>query len=231
MLIPISDLHDAPGPNPLKMEPTDYAMLVANLRKQLEHSHNLGSSAFGQHPIGPNGITSILQPLLVREYTDAYDGAEMVNSGGYEIVDGMHRRDAAHEAGWSQVECVVMRCSPDMARALRLQLNKLRGRVDLAIAAKDIELLTKAGWDETQLELTGFTADEITTLRGLVETPIESHFEPVAEPPQQQEKTQWVLEIPFASKEDYRRARRRLSKLAGKSGSLAVGLLKALAEE
>lgn len=95
-----------------------------------------------------------LQPLLVRRK----------GKTDYEVIDGHHRLRAAQEAGLTALPCVVIAAENNEARIRALALNRLRGEMDLAIVSDELLALAKDGWTVDELELTGFSADEVAAL-------------------------------------------------------------------
>lgn len=171
------------------------------------------------------------QPVLVRSMGD----------GTYRVIDGHHRMMAAQQAGLDAVPGVVVDCSDAEARALQLGMNRLRGEVDLVLAAKQVTSLFSEGWQLHDVLLTGFSSDEVDALlrastprndddplkNGL---PAMIRDEDAQEEDEEQEKA-WALEVCFDSKETLERVKRALKKHAGKGGDMADGLLSVLGLE
>jgi ParB/RepB/Spo0J family partition protein len=203
----LADLLEAPG-NPNVMAPEQFAALVATIKR--------------------DGFT---QPILVRR-------ASTANDWMHEIVDGVHRSRAAAEAGLHAVPCVVVEVSADKARALRISMNRLRGELNLSSVAEEFRLLAEAGWDNAQIAEVGFSIPEVSAMLEIAARDASGgndgehrpdSFAGSAPPPSEQ--TSWTLEIPFESKDDFARAKRRLRKIAGRGGSIASALLRVLAED
>ena len=95
-----------------------------------------------------------LQPVLVRACA----------SGRFTIVDGHHRIRAARELGLEKVPCVVAEIDDDVALALQIGMNKLRGSVDLGAAGEIVSTLAEAGWSVEDLQLSGYSDDELNEL-------------------------------------------------------------------
>jgi len=189
--------------NPNSMSPGEYALLVASIRK-------LG----------------FLQSLLVRPLEG--------KPGHFEVVDGAHRLKAAKECGMKVVPCVVREgTEDDVAGVLQIGMNKLRGSLDLGAAGMAIADLADAGWSVPDLTVTGFTQEEITDLLNLArqtaETVLANADIPPPDVPPAPAPESFTLEIPFASADDAKRAKRALRKVAGKGGSLGDALLRTLA--
>ena len=207
--IPVAHLREAPG-NPNKMPDEQFEKLKAAIK-----------------------LYGFEQPVLVRPIGN--ENATDKHSGTYEIVDGVHRKQAADALGMKEIPCVVNRSITDeQARALRISMNRLRGELDLASVASEFRLLSDAGWDMSALETTGFSGDEVAALmsvgndNGDFELP-----ETVGAEPEEQvdDKTEWVLELTFTNKAAMQKCKRRLRRIAGHGGELSAALIKVLAED
>lgn len=167
-----------------------------------------------------------LQPVLAQEEPD----------GTLTIVDGVHRTRAAKEVGLACVPVVVgdFRDDPDLARVVQIGMNRMRGELNLSAVAQQVSALVEKGWSTVQLELTGFSRDELDDLLastrhsddevlegGLGAAPDASDDDDAAPKP-------FVLELTFEKKEQLTRAKRGLRKAAGKGRELADGLLRLL---
>ena len=208
--IPVAHLREAPG-NPNKMPEEQFEKLKAAIK-----------------------LYGFEQPILVRRSVieSEPDGTKFDT---YEIVDGVHRKQAADALGMREIPCVVNnKITDEQAHALRISMNRLRGELDLASVAGEFRLLSDAGWDLSALETTGFSGDEVAALmavgndNGDFELP-----ETVGAEPEDRvdDKTEWVLELVFTDKAAMQRAKRRLRRIAGQGGQLSAALLKVLAED
>lgn len=180
------------------------------------------------------GRLGFRQPILVRRLPD----------DTLRIIDGHHRVKAAGLAGLTGVSAHVVRCSDAEARVLQLGLNRLRGEVDLAVVARNMQALAAAqyealglGEEEINLTLTGFTAAEIDALLatepdGPGENPLGGSITGgAATGAGEAEPTGgFTLELEFATQGDLARARRGLRKAAD-GGDLAAGLLALLSKK
>lgn len=164
-----------------------------------------------------------LQPALVRQ----------LPAGRYEIIDGHHRIKAARELGYTDIPCVVLDNSDDAkAVALRIGMNRLRGELNLAAVARELDKLVEAGWGTDDLGLTGFNPDEVEDLLESLNLQAEDDVlgqkidGPEADdaPPDP-----FVLEITFADRDTFKRAKAGLKRAAG-SGDLSKGLMRLLGE-
>lgn len=196
--------------NPNSMDDTRYAALVALIRR------------FG-----------FLEPCLVRPIgrEDPEYGAPYL----YEMVQGHHRLKAMVEIGYTEIPCIVRELGDDAARALQLGMNRVRGELDLGAVARDLELLTQDSWGPDELGMLGFDASELDTLlafaRG-VDSDLGAQIDgavalPEGGPPKQ--KTRWVLELEFRTKDELVAVRRGLNALNRDHG-LAVHALLGLAD-
>jgi len=168
------------------------------------------------------------QPVLVRRMPD----------GVHRVIDGHHRMQAAHQAGLNEVPAVIVDCSDAEARALQLGMNRLRGEVDLVLAAKQVTSLFDEGWQLHDVLLTGFSSDEVDALLRAStprhdDDPLKNGLPAMIsdsdgqDDDEMQEKA-WALELAFDSKEMLERVKKALKRQAGKGGDMADGLLKVL---
>jgi len=220
--IPISQLVE-PETNPNRMSDEHFFLLKQNMEER-----------------------GFLQPLLVREplpgeMDPASETVARLGNGVdfYRIIDGVHRFRAAKEIGAldsDELPCVVLdgNTGNDVAMALQIGMNRLRGELDLASVAKVLALLTTDfNWAPEDLHLTGMTAEEADDLLKTVRPASAEDVLRDAElgggndaPPPDPEEGKFPLEIVFTSAADRKRAQKALKKAAGKGGSLALGLLR-----
>lgn len=124
------------GLNPNSMGKDAYRQLVANIR-----------------------LKGFLQAILVRLVKPETGGSY------YQLIDGAHRIKAMKEIGETNIPAMILECSEPEAIALRIAMNRLRGQVDLGIAKQQLEDLLKTHlWTADQVEITGFSAQEIADL-------------------------------------------------------------------
>jgi len=210
--MPAASLLDAPN-NPNRMEPDKMSMLAEAIRRE-----------------------GFLQPILVRPtHPTSAMRDKGSGEGGYEIIDGHHRRAAALEAGLHEIPCIIAHdCDEHTAIALRIGMNRLRGDLDLTSTAKLVSTLVENGWKLDDLSITGFSADEVADLmRSLKTEDVEIRVfddamedgdgdAPVAKP--------FALEIIFKTRDELKRAKKALKKAAGKNGDYGKGLLRLMGE-
>ena len=166
-----------------------------------------------------------LQPILALPQKD----------GTHEIADGHHRFWSATDIGLPSVDAVILDEEQARSELIGLGMNRLRGDMDLTIAA-DIIRRTKedADWSDEQLAMfSGFTADEITALLKDTEPQTDDNIIEEAAGAGAADDTggkTFVLEIVLSTKENLRLVKRRLMKASGKAKSLEIGLLAVLGE-
>lgn len=162
-----------------------------------------------------------LQPVLVRDMED----------GSMECVDGHHRLRAAQVVGLAEVPAIVLDVDDvahGLADALQLGMNTLRGEIDLGKASSILAELREGGWDDDDLEVAGFTLDEIDDLIAATSIDDEDVMTATSLPSDDDEEKvpkPFRIELEFASKPDYSRARKVLKRAAGQGNELSVGLL------
>ena len=163
-----------------------------------------------------------LQPILVSRREDNLT---------YDVVDGKHRVVALRELGLSYVHAVVRRMTADQIRAYRIAMNRLRGDVDLTIAAGAMTemLATGLGMDELAV-MTGFTEPEVADLVAQSEPHILADAGDVADEPTVADRP-FVLELKFSSRHQLVTVKRKLRKAGGTTRDMALGLLNVLGEE
>lgn len=148
--------------------------------------------------------------------------------GFWLVVDGHHRLWAAQVAGIEELPVVVEHTGKDV-RALGLGLNHVRGREDLRVVAGELRDLTALLGTSDVALLTGYAQDEIADL--LSAQPPEALLGAGDDPDGDGGPSAWVLEIPFADKATYQRARRLLMRASGGARDITQGLLAALGEK
>ena len=200
-LIPDDQLHLRDF-NPNVMEPERYEALVRAVRK----------------------LGRLVQPLLVRKRS----------AGGFDVVDGYHRVKAGREAGLTVMSAKVEDLTDEEAKALQVGMNHARGRIDLGLASQVIQELRAEGLAKEDLVLLGFTDDELDDMIASATASATAVLEEsdTTLPPEDEEEPDGTrphtLELTFATKADYQKARRALRKAAGRGGELGDGLLRLL---
>jgi len=175
-----------------------------------------------------------LSAILVRPWPSATaDGRPM-----FEILDGHHRSLAAAEVGLKKVLAVTKTSSDAKSLAFSIGMNKIRGELDFSQVGEHLrQLADGAGWEAEQISLyTGFSTEDIEALIGESTDP-EDIMDDVASAPSTDEaapekvEKPFVLEITFATRDEYRLARKKLKQAAGKGGDLSTGLMNVLGEK
>jgi ParB-like chromosome segregation protein Spo0J len=202
--LPIRQICE-PSSNPNVMPPADFDRLVANIAAE-----------------------GFLQPVLVRALENRPDR--------FEVVDGVHRVRAASEVGLDEVPAVVL--PPDYpvekVRLLQIGMNRLRGQLDLTMVAATLsDLRDTLGLD---LTLSGFSEDDI---EGLLAAAAPSDINRIlaeqggGDEPEDRDPSAPVFELrlEFDSAAKLKATKRALKKAAGKGGTLAQGMLRALGIE
>jgi len=100
-----------------------------------------------------------IDPVLVRPHPD----------GGYEIVDGEHRWDAAKDAGHDQVAVIVRDLTDDEAKKLTIILNETRGTADVIGLATLLDDLSKSLSPEELILGLPYQPDELSDLIQMAE--------------------------------------------------------------
>lgn len=169
-------------------------------------------------------VAGFLQPCLVR----------LIGENQYRIIDGHHRADAAAQAGLSEVPCVIVETDDEVAAVLQIGMNKLRGELNLGEVAVVISNLAEEGWSIPDLEMTGFSQDEIDNL--LKAASVATDDEVMEGASMGREKSEvpdepggpFELTLVFNTKEDLMTAKRGLKRATEKGGALGDGLLSLL---
>ena len=131
--VDLAHLHEPTSKNPNVMSSEDFTILTAAIRRE-----------------------GFLQPVLARP--------RLIERGGsYEIIDGVHRCKAAAAAGLVSVPCIIVDVDDDTAVMLRIAMNKLRGELDLATVARQVEAL-RADHSIEDLLVTGYTEKALKDL-------------------------------------------------------------------
>lgn len=170
-----------------------------------------------------------LQPLLARKS----------GRGKYTVIDGHHRLRAAREAGvLGELPVVVVAKADDhRALAMGIGMNRARGELDIALAVETLRRVHEATeWTADELSvLSGFTADEITSLVLEADSNVVDLGDVAAgastEDASEAAPRPYVLEITFSDRDKYKLARRKLRRAAGAGNDLSVGLLSVLGED
>lgn len=167
-----------------------------------------------------------LQPLLVVK----------LGPNRYRIIDGHHRAACAGRLGYAELPSVVVETEADAEAILAIGMNRLRGELNLGEVAKVFVELDSLGWTLPELELTGFSTDEIEDF--LKAARVTSEEEVMAggslgsteDAPLEEADGPFELTLGFASKAELQQARKGLRRAAGKGRELGEGLLSLLEE-
>lgn len=174
--------------NPNVMEPAHFAALVSVIRR-----------------------VGFLQPVLVRELERSE--AELT----HELIDGHHRHDAAREAGLTHLPAIVVPFGADLACALQIGMNRLRGELDILRCANSMHALQTEGWSLDELTLTGFDLDDCRSMLELATSAADPESALLAEPVGLPEKRgrggKPVIELEFGSKDAMLETRKALRKV------------------
>lgn len=151
--------------------------------------------------------------------------------GRYIMADGHHRLKAARELGIATVPAVVV-ADKDAARSMMLSMNNIRGEINLSLASNLLkDLHDVAGWTLEDLQVTGFSHDELQDLlavgdenpddilsEGVPQEPIDDKAIPAPKV-----QTGMIIELEYTDVVRYKAAKKALKK-ASAGGSLADGL-------
>lgn len=133
------------------------------------------------------------------------------------------------------IEVVVKELTEDEARAVQIGMNRLRGELDFADVASTLADLSTHGWDVGALTLAGFTESEVNdlikTTRDLPDVPPNMGELPGGGDDEDTSAPgPFILELPYATRQELNRAKRGLRKAAGKGNrgpeAMAAGLLR-----
>lgn len=181
--------------NPNRMQPHKYAALKEFIRKH-----------------------GFAQDIVVRKHPTA--------DGKWEIVDGHHRVKAVREIGGINglVPCRdATHLDASERTELMLSLNNNRGELDLTAVSLEFDLLQDDGRTVEDLQITGFTIDEIETLIGATQELSEEDLledailtESNRDPETTEDQKVFVLEVALASAKELRKAKAKLRRAGGK---------------
>lgn len=170
------------------------------------------------------------QPPLLRRVHPLGSGPH--DGPTWEVVDGVHRVRACLRAGLTEVQAVCTDLDETGARVLQVSMNKLRGELNLTAVAETVRELVDAGMAMPDLQLIGYSDDELRAMLDATKTTTEEDiladspgglFDDL-EPEEPAKPKPYILELTFATAADLRRVKRTLKK-AG-SGDHAAGLLR-----
>lgn len=166
-----------------------------------------------------------LSPILIRQHVEAEAPFE------YQVIDGHHRLRAAQDLKLDQIPAVLVKSDDDEMNALQIGMNRLRGELDLSMTSQIMLELKSANWSMEDLSHLGFTTDELDVMLS-TEVDLEEFPESIEAPADGVTSDKpFLLELEFESHEDFKEAKRKLKKAAGKTGTLSDGLLRVLRGE
>lgn len=167
-----------------------------------------------------------LEPVLVRPL-DEPDGEYE-----YEMVQGHHRMRAMVELGHDVIPCIIRDLTDAEAAALQVGMNRVRGELDLQAVARTLDELSSQDWAMDDLTMLGFTESELADMLSFADAASDASVAiegAVALPEEEKaDKTRWVLELEFRSKEELVAVRKALGALNRDMG-LAVHAMLGLA--
>ena len=188
--------------NPNRMEVEKYGLLVKAIER------------FG-----------FLSPILIRQHTEEKTPYE------YQVIDGHHRLRAAQDLKLAQIPAVLVKSDDDEMNALQIGMNRLRGELDLSMTSQIMLELKNNNWSIEDLSHLGFLPEELDVMLS-TEVDLEEFPASIEAPADGAvSDTPFLLEVEFESHEDFKEAKRKLKKAAGKTGTLADGLLRILRGE
>lgn len=207
------------------LEPKRATINIADMREDPENANRMDEDRLHTLAAAIERF-GFQQPVLLRHTTEGRVDV-------YHIIDGHHRRRAAIAAGLDKLPAVIVECTDSQARMLQLGMNRLRGEVDLTLAARNIAELTNAGVGADDLVLTGFSVQELEALLA-AGVPDHAGGDPLAGGTitgsggaggagGDIDET-FTLTLEFGVKGDLARAKRAL-KRAANGGELSAGLL------
>jgi hypothetical protein len=187
--------------NPNRMDSEKYGLLVKAIEK------------FG-----------FLSPILIRQTNETLPYE-------YQVIDGHHRLRAAQDLKLDQIPAVLVKSDNEEMNALQVGMNRLRGELDLSMTSQILLELKSANWSMDDLSHLGFTIDELDIMLS-TEVDLEEFPESIEAPADGMTSDKpFLLELEFESHEDFKEVKRKLKRAAGKTGTLADGLLRLLRGE
>lgn len=128
----------------------------------------------------------------------------IVNENGMRVISGHQRLKILKASGVQDTEVVLVKLDEDKEKLLNLALNKIKGQWDVP---KLSELLKE--FDDEQLSLTGFSAEEIEALTEEYEEAVEKAVEELneedaqegTEAPQEATEEEVLVYLSFEKKE------------------------------
>lgn len=207
----------------LKLPPQSQSVRIADLVPDPDNPNKMTAEKFDALVESMRRF-GFLQPILVRRRKDGIT---------YDIRDGHHRVKAAEAVGYDAVTMIeIGDLDPSEVVVASIGMNNLRGDPDLAEVGRRMAAAVDVGWTIPDLQITGFSEAEIAALVRSATAETDEAELPTAglpaadeEPEGDEPEPRWSIEVEFADRETYRRARKAIRKFAGKGGSMADGLL------
>lgn len=164
-----------------------------------------------------------LEPVLVRPLPEPDGEYE------YEMVQGHHRMRAMVELGHTVIPCIVRDLSDEEAVALQIGMNRVRGELDLQAVARTLDELSAHDWEVDDLTMLGFTESELADMLSFANADSDASVAidgAVALPEEEKvDRTRWVLELEFRSKEEMVAVRKALGSMNRDMGLAVHALL------
>jgi ParB-like chromosome segregation protein Spo0J len=163
-----------------------------------------------------------LQPIVVVPIDTASDI--------YEIVDGHHRAKAWEGLGHTEIDCVVLQDLESAKEFISLGMNLNKGTLLFNVAAEMLQELSQDGYSMEDLALIGMPTSDIEALLAAAaktsDESLEDLLKESAAPPNTSETAKpYTLELSFADKALYNRAKKFLQKADPANGDMVQGLV------
>lgn len=151
----------------------------------------------------------------------------------FDIIDGHHRLEVAIAKGYTHVPAIIIDCTAERAKLIQIEMNHLRGELDLSAVARNMGDLLTSGLAKEDLLLSGFELPEIDALLKSISTIDENDavMNGGAGSEEEQEDAKppkpFELTLCFGSSKELSAVKRALRKAAGggKQPDMAAGLL------
>lgn len=206
--IPVGEIADAPR-NPNVMSTSQYQGLVAAIH-----------------------LEGFQVPILVRPAEKC--GYPLPDGEAYEIIDGHHRVRAVRELMESgqmsgeSIAAIVIRADDVQAQRMAVAMARIRGEVNLGVAAEIVADLSKRMSDEDLAAYVGYTEADIADLIDIAiddDLDDEVDMDEMEPPPENQVRTKpWEIVLTYSDRKEYQRVRRALRKAAGKGNDIEAGV-------
>lgn len=169
-----------------------------------------------------------IQPIIVSP--------DETTEGGYVLEDGEHRIKVMRKKRKKEILALVRHgdlTNADYQLVVRSAVNRIRGETDLTQTAEMFAELIKTGWHVEDLQVAGFTIQEITALVDATLQDVNDILHDAAPLPEEEtaKPKRYALTLQFESEASRARVRAALLGAAGEGGSLADGLLTIIEEQ